>query len=176
MIVDASWNLSCPSSSSAECASWAEDTCLGQLGARAIVGAHGEMSCNDQDPIIATCEVVERDQLTVINLKVSVGDFGFELVGAAAEESEGAEADSVCIVTITEDGAEYGRTVMLGSCRREPPSVEQPCQISNVMAEAGVVAFDLQCDALLNSASGLGFDVNALGGQPAISFSNCSGF
>ncbi len=176
VVVDVSWNLTCPSSSSAECASWAEDTCLGELGARSISGAHGEMSCNDQDPIIATCEVVQRDELTVINLKATAGDFGFELTGAATDDSGGMGAESVCIVTITEDGVDYGRTVMLGSCGREPPSVEQPCQISNVMAEAGVVAFDLQCDALLNSTSGLGFDVSALSGQPTISFSNCSGF
>ena len=176
VIVDASWNLTCPSSTSAECASWAEDTCLGNQGSRTIAGAHGEMSCNDVDPIIATCEVVERDGLTVIDLKASVGGFAFELTGAAAEATPSAEEQTVCIVTITEEGVDYGRTVMLGSCGREEPSVEQPCQISNVMAESGVIAFDLQCEALLNSASGFGFDVTATSGQPTISFSNCSGF
>lgn len=175
VIVDASWNLTCPSSSSAECASWAEDTCLGDFGSRTIAGAHGEISCTDE-PIIATCEVVERDELTVINLKASVGGFAFELKGAAAETAPGAEEQTVCLVTITEEGVDYGRTVILGVCGREEPSVEQPCQISNVIAEAGVIAFDLECHALLNGVSGYGFDVNANSGQPPISFSNCSGF
>ena len=174
VVVDASWNLTCPSSSSAECASWAEDTCLGDAGQRTIAGAHGEASCTDE-PIIATCEVVERDGMTVINLKAAVGGFGFELTGAATEATPSADEQTVCVVTITEEGVDYGRIVMLGSCGREEPSVEQPCQISNVVAEAGVIAFDLECDALLNSASGFGFDVNATSGQPPISFSNCSG-
>jgi hypothetical protein len=134
------------------------------------------MSCNEEDPIIATCEVVERDGLTVIDLKASVGGFAFELTGAAAEATPGAEQQTVCVLTITEEGVDYGRTVMLGSCGLDAPSVEQPCQLSNVVAEAGVVAFDLQCEALLNSASGFGFDVSATSGQPTISFSNCSGF
>lgn len=176
VIVDASWNLSCPSSSFAQCASWAEDTCLGDLGQRTIAGVHGEMSCTG-DPMIATCEIVERDGLTLINLKASVGDFALELEGAATEATEGADEQTVCVVTVTEDGAEYGRKLMLGRCGRDAPSVEQPCQVSNVIAERGIVAFDLQCEALLNSASALGFDVTAVGGEPAtISFSNCSGF
>ena len=58
---------------------------------------------------------------------------------ATATPAAGAGAnDDWYDVTITEDGAVYD----LGGCGTEEPSMEQPCQLSNVSAEGGEVVFD----------------------------------
>jgi hypothetical protein len=55
--------------------------------------------------------------------------------------------------------------------------MEQPCQLSNVSVEGSEVVFDLLCDTLLSSTTGLAFNVGAVGGGPTtIRFANCVGF
>jgi hypothetical protein len=63
------------------------------------------------------------------------------------------------------------------TCGEEPPSLTQPCQLSNVSTEGNEVIFDLECDSLVNSTTGFGVHVGALGGGPTtIRFANCTGF
>lgn len=172
--VDAEWNLTCPPGDEVDCGSLAPETCLGDVGQRAIIGARGETSCTG-DPIIAACEAVERPSgLRVVFLEASVGsDFAFELTGATVDPGDGSMQQTACNVTIIEDGLAYD----VGTCGEDPPSMEQPCQLSNISTEGGEVVFDLECDALLSSVTGNGFDVGAVGGGPTqIRFSNCDGF
>ena len=172
--VDAEWNLTCPPGNEVDCGSLAPDTCLGDVGQRAIIGARGETSCTG-DPIIAACEAVERSNgMRVVFLEASVGgDFAFELTGATVDPGDGSMQQTACNVTIIEDGLAYD----VGTCGEDPPSMEQPCQLSNISTEGGEVVFDLECDALLSSVTGNGFDVGAVGGGPTqIRFSNCNGF
>jgi hypothetical protein len=171
--VDASYNLTCPDGGAAGCGSLAPDTCLGSVGQRSIVGERGETTCTG-DVLDVRCEAVERpDGRTFISLEAYVGDdFAFVLDAILGNES----VEDTCEVTIIEDGADYGGLVT-GACGAASPSVDQPCQITNVSAEGDEVVFDLQCAALLSSTSGLGFDVGAVGGGPTtIRFGNCSGF
>jgi hypothetical protein len=171
--VDASYNLTCPDGSAAGCGSLAPDTCLGSVGQRSITGKRGDTACTG-DVLDVRCEAVERpDGRTFIALEAYVGDdFAFTLDAILGNES----VEDTCEVTIIEDGADYGGLVT-GFCGDAPPSVDQPCQITNLSAEGDEVVFDLQCAALLSSTSGLGFDVGAVGGGPTtIRFDNCSGF
>jgi hypothetical protein len=176
--VDARWNLTCPSGSAASCTTPAE-TCLGDGGLREIVGQHGEQTCTG-DPIIASCEAVERsDGTRLLFLEASVGsgidEFAFELRGASIDA--GGTAQTACVVTIIEAGDAYGSIEMLGACGGDPPSVDQPCQLSNISAMGGEVSFDLECATLVSRTTGFAFDVGALGGGPTtMSFTNCSGF
>ncbi|KPK66893.1 MAG: hypothetical protein AMS21_00420 [Gemmatimonas sp. SG8_38_2] len=172
--VDARWNLTCPSQSQAGCGSAAPNTCLNDgVGAneRAIVGQHGDITCTD-DPIIATCEGIERSGGTSYRLEADVGGaFGFELEATIGSDNAPVEPFP-CNVTIVEDGLSYD----IGACGTEPPSPEQPCQLSSITVGGGEVTFDLQCDSLLSSTTGFGFDVGATGGGPTtIRFANCTG-
>ncbi len=76
-----------------------------------------------------------------------------------------------CSVTITEDEVPYN----VGGCGEEPPSMAQPCQVSNISTGDGEVSFAVECKSLLSSVTGTsGFDVGAVGGGPTpIQFANC---
>lgn len=170
--VDAQWNLSCPSSG-VGCGSWAQETCIGNGGQREIVGEHGQAAC-DGDQIIARCVAVDQsDGTRKLTLEANIGDkFAFELRGATVD-SGGSVEQTACNVTIIEDEVPYD----VGACGQEPPSVDQPCQLSNISVEGSEVIFGLECDSLLSSVTDLGLDVGALGGGPTpIRFANCSGF
>jgi hypothetical protein len=172
--VNAEWNLSCPGGSGAGCGALAEQTCLGVVGQRAIAGAHRQPACNGE-PIIAICEAVQNaDGTRDVFLETEVGgDFGLQLHGATVDAGDGVVEQTSCNVTIIEDGLPYD----VGACGTEEPSMEQPCQLSEVSVEGGNVVFNLECDSLLSSTTGLGFDVGAVGGGPTtIRFGNCAGF
>lgn len=172
--VNAEWNLTCPGGGGAGCGALAEETCLGVVGQRAIVGAHRQPACTG-DPIIAICEAVQNaDGTRDVFLETEVGgDFALQLRGATLDTGDGVVQETACNVTIIEDGLPYD----VGACGRETPSIEQPCQLSDVSVEGGNVVFGLECDNLLSSTTGLGFDVGAVGGGPTtIRFGNCAGF
>lgn len=180
VLVDAEWNLSCPSGGQVGCASWAQETCIGNGGQRAIVGEHGQPECDDQ--IVAICEAVRRaDGMRDVTIEANVDRnqgssprFAFRL-----EVKIDTSDDSVdlCKLTITEDGSSYGAIDELGACGTEEPSIGQPCQLSNISTEGNEVVFDVECDALVNSTTGLAVDVGAVGGGPTtIRFANCTGF
>jgi hypothetical protein len=174
VLVDAEWNLTCPSGGAADCGSLVEETCLGIVGQRAIVGEHGQAACTG-DPIIAICEAVERsDGTRIVTLEADVGGkFSFQLRGASIDTGDGSVEQSGCNVTIIENGLPYD----MGACGTEPPSMEQPCQLSNISVEGNEVTFDLECDSLLSSTTEWVFDVGAVGGGPTtIRFANCVGF
>ena len=174
VLVDAEWNLTCPAAGGVGCGSLAEETCLGVVGQRAIVGEHRQLACTG-DPIVAICEAVERpDGTRIVSLEADVGGkFAFELRGATIDAGEGDVEPTGCNVRIIEDQLSYD----IGACGTKPPSMEQPCQLSNVLVEGGDVVFDLQCDSLLSSTTGLAFNVGAVGGGPTtIRFANCLGF
>ena len=172
--VDASWNLTCPIDTAVDCGSLAVDTCLGDAGQRTIEGARGSTAC-DGEPVVASCEAIDRSNGTrVIFLEASVGSaFAFELRGATVDANDGSVEAAACTVTIVEDGLPYD----VGSCGTEPPSMEQPCQLSNVSTEGGDVVFDLLCRSLISRTTENGFDGGAVGGGPTtISFRKCDGF
>jgi hypothetical protein len=104
-------------------------------------------------------------------LEANVGnEFAFEL--DALIDTDDAPVQSTCNVTIVEDELAYD----IGQCGTDPPSVEQPCQLSNLSLDGSSISFDLQCESLLSSTTELGFDVGATGGGPTtIRFSNCAG-
>lgn len=172
--VDAQWNLTCPAGSPVGCGSLG-DTCLGEVGQRAIVGSRGETSCMGE-PILVTCDAVDRaDGSTFVALKASVAKasgrdgYAFELDAILGNGT----VEDRCNVTIIEDEAIYD----LGACGTDPPSMEQPCQLTNVSTANSEVVFGLECEELVSRTSGLGFDVGAVGGGPAtIRFTNCTGF
>ena len=171
--VDAVYNLTCPDGDSVGCGSLAEPTCLGSVGQRSIVGVRGDIACTG-DALDVRCEAVDRpDGRRFVALEAYVGDrFAFLLDAIVVDQS----VAEVCHVTIIEDGADYGGMV-LGGCGLEAPTPDQPCQLSNVSAEGGVVEFDLLCESLLSSTSVSGFDVGAVGGGPTrIRFGACTGF
>ncbi|MGB5193782.1 MAG: hypothetical protein WBN70_12435, partial [Polyangiales bacterium] len=163
--------------SEVECGSLAPDTCLNVSedgffapGWRSIIGSRGDTACNG-DVLVVECEAVERpDGRTFISLDANIGDeFAFQLDAILGDGS----VEDVCDVTIIEDQAPYD----FGVCGIDPPSMEQPCQLSNVSTANNEVVFDLECQGLLSMTSGLGFDVGAVGGGPTtIRFSNCTGF
>ena len=172
VLVDAQWKLTC-SPAGMGCESLAE-TCLGDVGQRAIVGEHGQTACTG-DSIIATCAVVERsDGMRDISIETNVDRndrgvprYAFD-IGVRVGPGDGS-VDG-CNVTIIEDQLPYD----IGACGTEPPSMAQPCQLSNIVAQGDGVSFDLQCDALFSSILGAGgpaFDVGA-----TIRFANCAGF
>ena len=171
--VDAQWNLSCPSGGAAGCGTLAQDTCLGPIGQRAIVGQYRQAACTG-DPIIAMCDAAERpDGSRVVTLEADVGgDFALELRDAVIDVGNGSLQPSACNVTIIEAGVPYD----IGACGGDPPSIEQPCQLSSIIVQGRDITFDLQCDSLLSSVADLAFDVGAVGGGPTtISFGNCAG-
>jgi hypothetical protein len=168
--VDAMWNLTCPSGGAVDCGALASDTCLGPVGQRSIVGSRGETACTG-DELIVECEAVERpDGRMFISLDANVGnEFAFQLDAILGEGS----VEDMCDITIIEDQASYD----FGACGLDPPSMQQPCQLSNISTANNEVVFDLECEDLLSTTSGLGFDVGAVGGGPTtIRFSNCTGF
>ena len=170
--VDSSWNLTCPIDSAVGCGALA-DTCLGSAGERTVIGARGDIACDDQ-PIAVGCQAIDRPNgVRTIFLEASVGaDFALELDGATVDEGNGSVESEGCTVTIVEDGLPYD----IGDCGPEPPSMVQPCQVSNVVSDDGTISFDLLCRSLMSSVTGDGFDVGAVGGGPTtISFSNCQG-
>ena len=167
--VDAEWNLTCPADA-ASCPGAPAKTCLGTGGQRAIVGEHRQPACND-DPIVAICEAVQHaDGTRTVLLRADVGgQFAFELSGATIDAGDGIVEQTGCTVTITEDGLRSAN----GFCGTEPPSMEQPCQLTNVLVEGTDVSFDVECDSL----SSLGYGVGAVGGGPTtIRFANCIDF
>jgi hypothetical protein len=171
--VDATYNLTCPDGSAAGCGALAPDTCLGSVGQRSIVGSQGATACTG-DYLAVACEAVDRpDGRRFIALEAFVGDeFAFALDAILGDGS----VEDTCHITIIEDGADYGGRVT-GGCGTEPPSVDQPCQLTNVSTEGGAVEFDIECESLLSDTSGLGFDVGAVGGGPTrIKFGGCTGF
>lgn len=177
VMVDAEWNLTCPVGGAFGCGSLAQETCLGTVGNRAIIGARGDMSCTG-DPIVVSCEAVHRtDGRTVFFLKANIGDdFALELAGASIDAGDGSAEASGCFVRILESQAEYGG-LATGQCGTDAPSLEQPCQLSNIATGDGEVVFDLECRSLRSSTTGNAFDVGALGGGPTtIRFANCTGF
>lgn len=168
--VDASWNLTCPIDSAVGCGALA-NTCLGSAGERTVIGARGETACDGQ-PIAVGCQDIGRPNgVRTVFLEASVGaDFAFELRNATIDPADGSVETEGCSVTIVEDGLPYD----IGDCGPEPPSMAQPCQVSDVLSENGEVSFDLICRSLLSSVTGNGFDVGAAGGGPTtIRFSNC---
>lgn len=171
--VNAQWNLTCPSGGAAGCGALAEQTCLGRVGQREIVGEYRQIACTG-DPIIASCYAVERsDGARVLTLEADVGgDFAFELRGASIDVGDGSLPSPACNVTIIEDGLPYD----IGTCGTDPPTVAQPCQLSNISIEGNELSFGLKCDSLLSSTTDLAFDVGAVGGGPTtIRFGNCTG-
>ncbi|MGB8222265.1 MAG: hypothetical protein WCF10_06745 [Polyangiales bacterium] len=172
--VDAQWNLSCPTDGVVGCGALAPETCLGSVGQRAIVGEYRQTACTG-DPIVASCDAVERpDGTLVVTLDADVGgEFAFKLDRATVDISNGSVVQpSACNVTIIEDGLQYD----IGACGGEPPSIAQPCQLSSVSVQGRDISFDLQCNSLLSSVTGLAFDVGAVGGGPTtIRFGNCTG-
>ena len=173
VLVDAEWNLTCPRDTEVDCGSLAPETCLGTAGNRTIVGEHGQLACNG-DPIIAICEAVQRaDGTRIVTLEANVGDeFAFELRGATID-TDGMVEQAACSVTIIEDQVAYD----IGGCGQEEPSMEQPCELSEVSVVGSDVVFELECHSLMSSTTEAGFDVSAVGGiQRKIRFGNCVGF
>lgn len=178
VFVDAQWNLTCPADTEVDCGTLAEQTCLGSVGQRTILGLHGEQACTG-DAILAVCESVDRaDGTRNISLEVNVDrgnrsfpKFAFELGARVNAVDDSVES---CKVTIFEDEVPYDIT---GVCGEEPPSMEQPCQLSSVSTGNGEVSFAIECRSLLSSVTGTsGFDVGAVGGGPTtIHFANCKG-
>ena len=164
--------LTCPADLSVGCGSLATASCLGNSGQRSIVGEHGQLSCTG-DSIVATCEAVQQpDGTTDLTLEAAVGEtfaFRFDSVGVQTGSIVGQIA---CNVMIVEDELAYD----LGTCGEAAPSMQQPCQISDVSIDDDQVAFDLECSAILSRATAAGFDVSAVGGGPtAIRFTGCEG-
>jgi hypothetical protein len=155
-------------------------TCLGDVGRRSIVGALGDMACNDEAIAVACSASARPNGGRTIFLEARVGsDFGFELRGATVGSDGGSVEPGGCFVNIVENGIPYGG-LAFGACGSEPPSIEQPCQLSNVVSQNGEVSFDLECRSLMSSTLGTleGYDVVGLEdrtGPTTISFSNCSG-
>jgi hypothetical protein len=170
--VDAEWNLTCPAGSAVDCGALVPNTCLGVVGQRSIVGEHGQLACTG-DPIVAVCEVVERiDGMRTVTLEANVGDkFAFELRGATID-ADGSVEQTACNVTIIEDQVSYD----IGACGQDAPSMEQPCELSDVSVEGNEVSFGLECRSLISSTTAAGFNVGAVGGGPTtIRFDNCLG-
>lgn len=173
---DTSYNLTCPAAPT-ECGSLAASTCLGSGGVRNIVGVNGGPSCDDEPPVVAICEATERaDGDLILTLVASVGDgFGFSLRGATIDP-EGSMVMGSCEITIVEDQASYGGNA--GRCGSEPPSMEQPCRISNVTlggADADL-SFDVECENLVDGVSNRAFDVGGTnGGAATVRFLRCDG-
>ncbi|MGB9339999.1 MAG: hypothetical protein WCB63_12210, partial [Polyangiales bacterium] len=86
VLVDAQWNLTCPADSEVDCGALAPQSCLGTVGQRTIIGAHGQTACTG-DAILAVCESVDRADGTrniLIEVNVDRGNgsfpsFAFEL-------------------------------------------------------------------------------------------------
>ncbi len=172
---DVFYNLTCPAPP-ATCGSLAESTCLGSGALREILGVNGEVSCDDVTPVLAICEGTRRpDGGVILTLVASVGDrFGFELRGATLDP-DGSTVSGPCELTIMEDQLAYGGDV--GVCGAEPPSMNQPCQISNVVLDGADISFDVRCEALLSGVTGNAFDVGGPNGGPAtVRFARCTGF
>jgi hypothetical protein len=173
VLVDAQWNLTCPADTGVGCGALAPQTCLGTVGQRAIVGEHRQPACTG-DPIVAVCEAVQRaDGTRIVTLEANIANtFAFELRGATID-AEGVVEQTACNVAIIEDQVSYD----IGGCGQAAPSMEQPCELSDVSVEGNEVSFGLECRSLISSTTEAGFDVGAVGGGPAtIRFANCVGF
>ena len=173
VLVDAQWNLTCPADNGVDCGSLAPQTCLGTVGQRAIVGEHRQPACTG-DPIVAVCEAVQRaDGTRIVTLEANIANtFAFELRGATID-ADGVVEQTACNVAIIEDQVSYD----IGGCGRAAPSMEQPCELSDVSVEGNEVSFGLECRSLISSTTAAGFDVGAVGGVPTtIRFANCVGF
>ncbi len=173
---DASYDLTCPDPP-ASC-SLPQSNCLGNGGLREILGVNGEVSCDGETPLIAICELQRFEGGQLLTLVASVGDeFAFELRGVAVE-SDGSVSGAACAVTIIEDQVSYGGR--LGACGDAQPSMEQPCQISNVVlgdADGADISFDVACQGLLSDTTGNSYNVGGREGGPArIRFARCTSF
>ncbi|MEM9728871.1 MAG: hypothetical protein AAF997_09820 [Myxococcota bacterium] len=170
---DTEYTLTCPASQ--PCGSLSDTTCLrpegGAVGEREIFAENGELSCDDETTTIVVCEATETtDDRLIVQLEATAGAFGFDTRIVAS--GDGASIDGSCEVTVMEDELAYGG--MLGTCGIEPPSMDQPCQISNfTVDEEGPVnvSFDVECVGLLSSVTEEAFDV-----QASIRFARCTGF
>ena len=173
VLVDAQWNLTCPADTGVDCGALAPQTCLGTGGQRAIVGEHRQPACTG-DPIVAICEAVQRaDGTRIVTLEANIANtFAFELRGATID-AEGVVEQTACNVAIIEDQLSYD----IGGCGQVAPSMEQPCELSDVSVEGNEVSFGLECRSLISSTTEAGFDVGAVSGVPTtIRFANCIGF
>lgn len=174
---DASYNLTCPDLP-ASC-SPPQSNCLGNGGFREILGVSGEVSCDGETPLIAICELQRFEGGQLLTLVASVVDefgheFAFELRGAAVE-SNGSVSGTACAITIIEDQVSYGGR--LGACGDAQPSMEQPCQISNVVLGDADISFDVACQGLLSDTTGNSYNVGGREGGPArIRFARCTSF
>lgn len=170
---DTQYTLTCPAAPTG-CGSISEDTCLqpdgGAVGQREIFASNGELSCDDESVAIVICRGSESaDGRLTLELEAVVGAFGFTTRVVAS--SDGASVDGRCQVTVIEEDLSYGGP--LGACGIDPPSMEQPCQISNftVDDESSInVSFDVECEALMSDVTTNGFDV-----QASIRFARCTG-
>ncbi len=128
--------------------------------------------------MVGICEATRRsDGGFILTLEASVGDrFAFELRGATLD-SNGTLVSGGCELTIIEDQLSYGANI--GRCGAEPPSMEQPCEISNLDLNDGSadISFDFECQALRSAVTGSAFDVAGPSGAPAtVRFARCTGF
>ncbi len=177
VLVDAEWNLTCPGDSGVGCPGAPVDTCLGDGGQRSIVGEHRQPACTG-DPIIAICEAVQgADGTRIVTLEANVADdFAFELRATTVETGDGLVEQTDCHVTIIEDHASYGGS-LLGRCGEDDISMVQPCRLSGISVQGSELSFELECKSLINATSVLAYDVGAVGGGPTtIRFANCTGF
>lgn len=177
VLVDAEWNLTCPTNSAVDCPGSPADTCLGDGGQRAIVGEHRQPVC-DGDSIRAICEAVQSaDGTRIVTLEANVADeFALKLHAETVETGDGLVEQTDCHITVVEDQTSYGGS-LLGRCGEDDISMDQPCKISDISVAGSDVSFGLECDSLINGLSEFAYDVGALGGGPTtITFANCVGF
>jgi hypothetical protein len=177
VLVDAEWNLTCPTDSAVDCPGAPAETCLGDGGQRAIVGEHRQLACTG-DPIKAICEAVQgTDGTRIVTLEANVaGYFALELHAETIETGDGLVEQTDCHITITENQTSYGGRD-LGRCGEDDISMDQPCKLSNISVVGSDVSFELECRSLINRTTLSAYDVGAVGvGPTMITFGNCVGF
>ncbi|MEM7137519.1 MAG: hypothetical protein AAF500_13110 [Myxococcota bacterium] len=168
-----SYTLTCPAAPTA-CGPLSDTTCLrpdgGPAGERVIFATNGELSCDGETPAIVVCRATATtEDRQILDFEAVVGDFGIETTIIVTVE--GATIQGTCEVTLLEDGVSYGGS--LGTCGVEEPSMEQPCQISNLTvgdADGAEIGFDLACRSLISDLTESGFDVDA-----TVEFARCDG-
>lgn len=171
---DTTYTLTCPAAPTS-CGALAESTCLRPEGApqgeRELFLIDDEIAC-DGDQAVVICEASQTsDGRRNLNLEALVGSsFAFEV--SVVVGGDNSMIEGLCDVTVVEDGLAYGGT--LGTCGFEPPSLEQPCQVSNLVIgniDGADISFDVSCERLLSPTTESGFDVDA-----TVRFARCDGF